>query len=292
MRFVRLLSPLAVCAGLALPTAFGGPIVDQWSLVPDKAPWSSVGTATHQALAQTMLTGTTGVLSTVGLQLWHLGDSAASRGEISVEVRQMRKGNNPAGDLVASGRIVDTGFIPNADSKGGQPLPIPLTLVDVSDSRYLTIYGERLSIVVKAAGNYAWKTIDEGSASGGGDFYSRGNPYSRSLSVWSEQSADFGFATFVDPAAPGDDDINLDGEVDLADFGVLKQNFGQGARRTGGDLTGDGMVGLADFGELKANFGRSNAAAAVPEPTSYFAWLAVCFAALLCRGERAKPSHH
>jgi len=288
MRFVRLFAPLAVCALLALRVAEGMPIVDQWSLVPDKAPWSSVDTASHQALAQTFLTGTTGVLSRVGLQLWHLGDSAASRGEIAIEVRQMRKGNNPAGDLVASGRIVDTGFIPNAASSGGQPLPIPLTLIDISDSRYLTIYGERLSIVVKAAGNYAWKTIDDGSASGGGDFYSRGNPYSRSLSVWSEQSADFGFATFVDPAVPGD--INLDGEVNLQDFGVLKQNFGQGARRTGGDLTGDGVVGLADFGELKANFGRSNAAAVVPEPTSYFGWLAVCFAALLVRGSRSKAS--
>jgi hypothetical protein len=287
MRLARLIAPLAVCACLALSHARGAPIVDQWSLVPEKAPWSSIGTATHQALAQTLLTGTTGVLSTVGLQLWHLDDAASTRGEITVEVRQMRKGNNPAGDLVASGKLVDTGFIPNAQSKGSEPLPIPLTLIDISESRYLTIYGERLSIVVKSTGNYAWKTVDEATAAGGGNFYARGNPYSRSLSVWSQGVADFGFATFVDPVQPGD--VNLDGDVNLEDFGVIKQNFGQGARHTGGDLTGDGMVGLGDFGVLKANFGKSNAAAAaVPEPTSYFGWAAVCFAFLVCRSSRRR----
>jgi hypothetical protein len=283
VRYFALAASLSM--GGAARLANATPIVDQWSLVPEAAPWSSASTAANEALAQTLLIGTTGILSTVGLELWHLGDSSVGRGDISVEVRQMRRGNNPAGDLVASGRIVDTGFIPTAGAKGTESLPVPLTLVDISSARYLTTYGERLSIVVKATGAYAWKTIDESAASGGGDYYPRGNPYARSSSVWSEGTADFGFATFVDPARPGD--VNLDGEVDLADFGVLKTNFGAGARRIGGDLTGDGLVGLADFGELKANFGKS-AAAAVPEPAGYAAWAGLCFAGLLVDAYRRR----
>jgi hypothetical protein len=285
LRFVVLVSWLS-CGGL-LGAVGATPIVDQWSLVPETAPWSSAQTAASEALAQTLLIGATGVLSTVGLEIWHLADSPAGRGAITVEVRQMRKGNNPAGDLVASGQIVDTGFIPTAGASGSQPFPVPLTLVDISSARYLTIYGERLSIVVKATGGYAWKTIDEGSASGGGNYYSRGNPYSRSGSVWREGTADFGFATFVDPAAPGD--VNLDGAVDLQDFGVVKKNFGFGARRTGGDLTGDGMVSLADFGVLKANFGSASAVS-VPEPASYAGWAAACLAGLAWRGRRRTRS--
>lgn len=53
---------------------------------------------------------------------------------------------------------------------------------------------------------------------------------------------------------PGDAD--LDGDVDLADFGVLKENFGKsGMSREQGDFNGDGTVDLADFGILKDAFG-------------------------------------
>ncbi|MEM7807605.1 MAG: hypothetical protein AAF561_05795 [Planctomycetota bacterium] len=53
-------------------------------------------------------------------------------------------------------------------------------------------------------------------------------------------------------------DGNLDGRVDLADFGILRAGFGlfdQGLG--GGDFNGDGIVDLADFGLLRANFGRT-----------------------------------
>jgi hypothetical protein len=65
------------------------------------------------------------------------------------------------------------------------------------------------------------------------------------------------------PPLPGD--ANLDGRVDLADFGILKQHFGAGTLRSEGDFNGDNQVDLTDFGILKDNFGRS-AAKAVPEP--------------------------
>jgi hypothetical protein len=69
-------------------------------------------------------------------------------------------------------------------------------------------------------------------------------------------------------------DATLDGTVDLADFGVLRANFGIAhGYVTTGDFNGDGLVDLSDFGILRANFGSSAGlaemdawAASVPEP--------------------------
>ncbi len=51
-------------------------------------------------------------------------------------------------------------------------------------------------------------------------------------------------------------DFDLDDDVDLADFAVLKQHFGQTGDVTEGDANDDGLVDLADFGLLKRNFGK------------------------------------
>ncbi len=58
-------------------------------------------------------------------------------------------------------------------------------------------------------------------------------------------------------------DINLDGNVNLEDFGTLKDYFGTGCNlgdipitHNHGDLNGDGCVNLEDFGVLKDNFGN------------------------------------
>jgi hypothetical protein len=69
-------------------------------------------------------------------------------------------------------------------------------------------------------------------------------------------------------AVPGDTD--LDGDVDLTDFGALKSNFGlTPAAWAEGDADLDGDVDLSDFGLLKDNFGTNvGQAAAVPEPVS------------------------
>jgi len=79
---------------------------------------------------------------------------------------------------------------------------------------------------------------------------------------------------------PGDADI--DGDVDLDDFVLLKQSFGtmDGATWQMGDFTGEGAVDLDDFVLLKQNFG----AAAIPEPTT------VCLLAL--GGLAALPRRH
>ena len=54
-------------------------------------------------------------------------------------------------------------------------------------------------------------------------------------------------------------DATLDGNVNLADFAVLGQNFGatSGKDYTTGDFTSDGAVNLADFAVLGQNFGNT-----------------------------------
>ncbi|MFO0898513.1 MAG: PEP-CTERM sorting domain-containing protein [Pirellulales bacterium] len=75
-------------------------------------------------------------------------------------------------------------------------------------------------------------------------------------------------------------DTNFDGAIDLADFGILKQNFGIGVWRDQGDLDDNDRVDLSDFGILKANFGKG--ASAVPEPSTLFLATLALFA-LACR---------
>ncbi len=94
---------------------------------------------------------------------------------------------------------------------------------------------------------------------------------------------------------PGD--ATYDGVVNLADFGILRANFGRSdnPRFQDGDFNGDDLVNLADFGILRANFGTSSQqdltvmdhwyASVVPEPTA--ALLAVPAAGLLLRRTRS-----
>jgi hypothetical protein len=75
---------------------------------------------------------------------------------------------------------------------------------------------------------------------------------------------------------PGDAD--LDGDVDLDDFVLLKINFGTGSTWGQGDFDGDGNVDLDDFVILKNNFGTTT----LPEPTT-LALLGIGAAALVRR---------
>ncbi|MEM7806624.1 MAG: PEP-CTERM sorting domain-containing protein [Planctomycetota bacterium] len=99
--------------------------------------------------------------------------------------------------------------------------------------------------------------------------------------IWANGNGNAPVLTFetapVTPSLPGD--ANGDGTVDLADFGILRANFGStmGTFATG-DFNGDMNVDLADFGILRANFGTSTPsdiaaldgwyASVVPEPTT------------------------
>ncbi|MEM7682478.1 MAG: SUMF1/EgtB/PvdO family nonheme iron enzyme [Planctomycetota bacterium] len=85
-------------------------------------------------------------------------------------------------------------------------------------------------------------------------------------------SIGFRVATFA-VFAPLPGDANGDGVVDLLDFDVLAQNFGQGpgfgGSAAGGDFNTDSVVDLLDFDILAQNFGVSgNSPTTIPEPAT------------------------
>lgn len=91
--------------------------------------------------------------------------------------------------------------------------------------------------------------------------------------------------------APLDGDADLDGKVDLNDFGLLKQSFGAfnpsyPATWNEGDFNGDGLVDLADFGRLKDNFGKGPTSV-VPELSTV---LLLAVGAICCLGAKARGS--
>jgi hypothetical protein len=76
----------------------------------------------------------------------------------------------------------------------------------------------------------------------------------------------FGLAWSLPDSPFLEGDANLDGRVDLNDFGALKAHFGEGNLLSQGDFDLDRDVDLDDFGLLKANFGHTAGTVAVPEP--------------------------
>jgi hypothetical protein len=78
-----------------------------------------------------------------------------------------------------------------------------------------------------------------------------------------------------------DGDADGSGAIELGDFILLKQTFGQAAFNLAGDFNGDQVVDLVDFNTLKGNFGFSLPATAnVPEPASWL--MALCAASWFC----------
>jgi len=103
-------------------------------------------------------------------------------------------------------------------------------------------------------------------------------------------AADFALSWRRSPLEVIPGDIDLDGQVGLSDFDILKRSFGIGTTPEEGDLNVDFMVDLGDFTLLKEHFGGSvstilgqsslSTGAAVPEPAT---WVLALLAALaLC----------
>jgi len=74
-----------------------------------------------------------------------------------------------------------------------------------------------------------------------------------------------GAATATPTPPPGGcilGDINCDGIVDIRDYGIWRQNFGQTNCGNPADLNGDCIVDIRDYGIWRANFGHTAGAAA------------------------------
>ncbi len=135
---------------------------------------------------------------------------------------------------------------------------------------HLNNTGERIDLLYRRpdSGPRVWSFVpgDEATfddddpwppeAAGGGSALGRigADAWGNDPASWEAVAPSPGLAQAA-PPMPGDAD--LDGDVDLDDFMVLKQNFGtpSGATWAQADFTGDGAVDLDDFMLLKQNFG-------------------------------------
>lgn len=90
--------------------------------------------------------------------------------------------------------------------------------------------------------------------------------------AWNDTDATDGYFGIVE-VGPVFADINGDDAVNIFDFGMLKDFFGNHAGCASCDLNGDAKVDLADYGLLKGNFGATKfprgASQSVPEPSGF-----------------------
>jgi hypothetical protein len=75
-------------------------------------------------------------------------------------------------------------------------------------------------------------------------------------------------------------DADLNGQVGLSDFNILRIYFGQSAPWSGGDFDASATIELSDFNILRSHFG-DGVAAVVPEPAQSTALWALLFAGIL-----------
>lgn len=86
-------------------------------------------------------------------------------------------------------------------------------------------------------------------------------------------------------------DINLDGDVEFADFLILADHFGEAGSWSHGDLDCDGTVQFPDFLILAENFGNSAGdMESVPEPASVTCALAALVGCVFVRRRRPRSS--
>jgi hypothetical protein len=65
-------------------------------------------------------------------------------------------------------------------------------------------------------------------------------------------------------------DANHDGQVDLVDLNLVRNNFGASGANVAGDTNGDGQVDLADLNAVRNNFGAALSVTAFAAPPSAF----------------------
>ena len=178
----------------------------------------------------------------------HLATVTVSDGDATV-VRQwpmIVKADAPSGPIPA-GVSAATAAVDGDD--------ITLTWTDPTgvDIARIIVWRDGVPVALVPAGTGTWTDADR-----------PGGTHTRyHLSVLSTIGAESSPATaspgyvFIGRAAGKPGDADGDGDVDLDDFVVLKQNFGTpaGATAATGDFDGDGDVDLDDFVILKTNFG-------------------------------------
>ncbi|MEM7682332.1 MAG: sulfatase-like hydrolase/transferase [Planctomycetota bacterium] len=157
-------------------------------------------------------------------------------------------------------------------------------LYDTDTADLATLAQETQSVAAIGDLPYGASTVPRlGTAQGGLTKFLHGAFDELYLYDWALTDEQLLQAFLLDMATPGD--ANLDGVVDLLDFDVLAQRFGDGAVHGAlqADHNGDGTVDLLDFDVLAANFGVTNSGV-VPEPATAVMLGLLGVAMRRCRG--------
>lgn len=271
-------------------TCFAALCILTWSTVGQAAKVLDVKTAGSEQsefefappLWQTFTFTKAGALERIGAQPRHgkiLGSGIGYDDE-PVDMDLYRVGANglPDGEAIAT------------LSFGVDHLEGPTRIVDVSDLYFAVQPGDRLGLQSEKAEGFfdvfSFSIFEAGEYEGG-QLYVGDDSTPHNWSVYPGGKADLLLRVWIDDGPlPGD--TNVDGTIDLTDFGILKSNFGRSpAAGAEGDINADAKVDLADFGILKQNFGKSGLSSPmepVPEPAT--ALLALMGATSLALGGR------
>jgi len=136
-----------------------------------------------------------------------------------------------------------------------------------------TAYSIVRSQIIQARLGGTWSGTGIGSGSLASD-PSLGIGYAKASDLFGTNGGTFrglgtdGSAVLVRVTKLGDTDLN--GTVNLVDFGKLRSRFGQAGDWTSGDFDYNGTVSLNDFGSLRANFGTSYGSTTAQGASSLF----------------------
>ncbi|MEM1011784.1 MAG: choice-of-anchor tandem repeat NxxGxxAF-containing protein [Planctomycetota bacterium] len=232
---------------------------------------NNVGQAVVAELAGSFLSGAVRVGPDGAIRVFEGGEPAPDGngtfaiGAFGIDER-ISASINDAGQVAFTGTLLDTAG-GDADDVAIYFFDDRLGLLTVAREGD-TFNGDTLTFLLTETGQFGGGDNGDAFNEHGQIAFLYATASSGGVAVWTPPS--------IDDVVPGD--ANLDGVVDLADFGVLRANFGETwAYLTTADFDGDRDVDLADFGILRANFGGSASdlatldawAATVPEPTGF-----------------------
>ncbi|MEM7807692.1 MAG: choice-of-anchor tandem repeat NxxGxxAF-containing protein [Planctomycetota bacterium] len=230
---------------------------------------NNVGQAVVAELAGSFLSGAVRVGPDGAIRVFEGGEPAPDGngtfaiGAFGIDER-ISASINDAGQVAFTGTLLDTAG-GDADDVAIYFFDDRLGLLTVAREGD-TFNGDTLTFLLTETGQFGGGDNGDAFNEHGQIAFLYATASSGGVAVWTPPS--------IDDIVPGD--ANLDGVVDLADFGVLRANFGETwAYLTTADFDGDRDVDLGDFGILRSNFGGSASdlaaidawAVTVPEPT-------------------------
>ncbi|WP_146585811.1 dockerin type I domain-containing protein [Posidoniimonas polymericola] len=189
-------------------------------------------------IGQTFTVGAAGLLTRVDVGVGKVGTPV---GDLLLDIRRLHQ-NVPSDEPPLFQTVIPKTSLPQRAANG----LTAVTAIDVSAGRITVTPGDRLAIVLSSDQDFSQtNTI----------VWDRGNPgYANGAAgerihtaAWTlDNTYDFGFRSWVDPAADLPGDFNDDQLVDADDYQAWKMNYGS-TTQLAADANGDNVVDAADY---------------------------------------------